>query len=155
MRHRFFHQDPRYIALKELNGEGKYLRGRTSLDSIADDDSSSETYTPTLRKRMSHAFTRKPSRLSVASSTQWKRASLSRAMSATRDAFGAIPIRRRRSSFGSGSGQADDDEDEPASAVGDEGSKKRQSWIQSWMNISTPDLGCKFSIPHSTLFVPV
>ncbi|OAQ99643.1 hypothetical protein LLEC1_03331 [Akanthomyces lecanii] len=151
MRHRFFGQDPRYIALKELNGEGKYLRDRTSLDSIAaPDDDDSETYTPTLRKRMSYAFTRRPSfsrrpsRLSLTSSTQWKRVSLSRAVTATRDAFGAIPRRRRNS-------QPDD---EPAPTVEDV-DRKRQSWIQSWMNTSAPDLNCKFTLPHSTLFVPV
>ncbi|TQW00382.1 hypothetical protein V2A60_001466 [Cordyceps javanica] len=157
MRSRFFKQDARYIALKELNGEGKYLRARTSLDSAGDE---SDTYTPSFKKRMSDAFSRKsPSRrlsLTLTSSSQWKRASLSRAVTATRGALAGMPL-YRRDSHRRGRDDTDDEEDGEADeelaveAVG----KKRASWIQSWITTPAPEFGTTFTIAHSTLFVAV
>ncbi|ATY63421.1 hypothetical protein A9K55_007671 [Cordyceps militaris] len=160
MRRRFFKQDARYIALKELNGEGKYLRDRTSLDSIAHD---LDTYTPSFKKRMSTAFSRKSSSrlsLTLTSSSQWKRASLSRAVTVTRGALAGMPL-YRRDSHRSNSNDSDDSSDEeggrePVETTGGrELAKKRMSWIPDWMTTPSPDFGCTFTIAHSSLFVAV
>ncbi|OAA71362.1 hypothetical protein ISF_01913 [Cordyceps fumosorosea ARSEF 2679] len=164
IRRRFFKKDARYIALQELNGEGKYRRERASLDLSSLE---SDTDTPSLKKRLSIVFTRRPSsRLSLTSTTQWKRASISRAVTATRDALAGMPLYRRDSHYSSSrysdDSDADDDDeevDEPvqrtASAGAVEGIKKRTSWVQSWMATPAPEFGCTFTIAHSTLFVGV
>ncbi|KAM3559010.1 hypothetical protein ARSEF4850_004341 [Beauveria asiatica] len=165
MRNRFFtKQDARYIALKDLTGEGKYRRDddrAVSLGSATDD--SLISYTPSFKKRMSNLFARRRRRrlsLTASSSaasattttTQWKRASLSRAMS-------ALNLHRRDSRR---EGQVDedvdtdssDDEEDPAETR-DDFIKKRLSLIQSWMTTPAPSFGTSFTTRHSTLFVPV
>ncbi|KAM3554818.1 hypothetical protein MY1884_005942 [Beauveria asiatica] len=165
MRNRFFtKQDARYIALKDLTGEGKYRRDddrAVSLGSATDD--SLISYTPSFKKRMSNVFARRRRRrlsLTASSSaasattttTQWKRASLSRAMS-------ALNLHRRD---GRREGQVDedvdidssDDEEDPAETR-DDFIKKRLSLIQSWMTTPAPSFGTSFTTRHSTLFVPV
>jgi hypothetical protein len=165
MRTRFFtKQEARYIALKDLTGEGKYRRDddrAVSLGSATDD--SLISYTPSFKKRMSDVFARRRRRrlsLTASSSagtattttTQWKRASLSRAMS-------ALNLHRRDSRR---EGQADedvdsessDDEDDPAETR-DDFIKKRLSLIQTWMTTPAPSFGTSFTTRHSTLFVPV
>ncbi|KAM3430714.1 hypothetical protein MY4824_007512 [Beauveria thailandica] len=166
MRNRFFtKQDARYIALKDLTGEGKYRRDddrAVSLGSATDD--SLISYTPSFKKRMSHVFARRRRRrlsLTASSSaasatttttTQWKRASLSRAMS-------ALNLHRRDSRR---EGQVDQDVDTDSSddeedsvETRDDFIKKRLSLIQSWMTTPAPSFGTSFTTRHSTLFVPV
>ncbi|KAM3506198.1 hypothetical protein MY10362_002521 [Beauveria mimosiformis] len=169
MRNRFFtKQEARYIALKDLTGEGKYRRDddrAVSLGSATDD--SLISYTPSFKKRMSDVFARRRRRrlsLTASSSagsattttttttTQWKRASLSRAMS-------ALNLHRRDSRR---EGQVDQDVDtdssddeEDSAETRDDFIKKRLSLIQSWMTTPAPSFGTSFTTRHSTLFVPV
>ncbi|OAA47416.1 hypothetical protein BBO_02871 [Beauveria brongniartii RCEF 3172] len=164
MRNRFFtKQEARYIALKDLTGEGKYRRDddRTVSVGSATDDSLI-SYTPSFKKRMSDAFARRRRRRlsltasssagSATTTTQWKRASLSRAMS-------ALNLHRRDSRR---EGQVDEDVDtdssddeEDSAETRDDFIKKRLSLIQTWMTTPAPSFGTSFTTRHSTLFVPV
>ncbi|KAJ6784733.1 hypothetical protein PWT90_08565 [Aphanocladium album] len=144
MRRRIFSQDPRYIALQELTGEGKYRGERANSD--ASDHSA--TYTPGFKKRMSDAFSRRDSGLSLTSSTRWKRNSLTRAVSAARDALGAMPR------CGRGAAAQDEAGVMGAAAADRKRDKKRmsfrESWSQGWKTLPLSELG-----GHTTLLVPI
>ncbi|KAJ3493798.1 hypothetical protein NLG97_g4502 [Lecanicillium saksenae] len=156
MRRRFFSQDPRYIALKELNGEGNYRRERVGSDASG----ASATYTPGFKKRMSDAFSRRSSgSLSFSSSTRWKRSSLSRAATATRDVFAAIPL-----CCGARRGHAHAHDREQSAEMMDLGADKkedkkrmgfRKSWVQGWKTLPVAELGGTFTIAHTMLFIPI
>ncbi|KAM3525902.1 hypothetical protein MY4038_007106 [Beauveria bassiana] len=177
MRNRFFtKQEARYIALKDLTGEGKYRRDddrAVSLGSVTDD--SLISYTPSFKKRMSDVFARRRRRrlsltasfsagsatpttptttttTTTAPTTQWKRASLSRAMSALN--LHRRESRRERRVDEDVESDSSDEEDDPAETR-DDFVKKRLSLMQSWMTTPAPSFGTSFTSRHSTLFVPV